>query len=619
MDQSQSLRRQLLYAAALAAAACGTLSYFIATRSLVLPPAGLFVGFVLFTLFVLAMSFPSHQVGQTSLDRVAQISTLLIFGPLAAAVICATAYLIWPFLDRRKTFSLERAVMRALHNAAMFTFVILIGGAVYYSLDGPVPIRQLDWRTIVALIPTIIAMQLANQILMGVIALLNGLSYWRAFEWFSDLVEIAVAPLAVLAAIIYVNQPLTEVLLFLFVLLMLTPLIRRFALNRADLEKRVEQMTAINRLGQAVTAATDIDQLAELTFAQCRKLLDFSAFFLVLYDAKNRQLDFRLHHNEQGRQPRRLRPAGEGLIGWMIENNQPLLIENWTKAPPEIAQRTITIGRHSASWLGVPVTYHDRVLGAISVQNFVPDTFDGNDLDLMLTFAGQVGAAISNAQLFHELQGYKDELEQKVTERTDALLRQAEELRRVSDSLREANHAKEDLLTELQRKTEELDRQSKEDSLTGLYNRRYMDARLGIELERAQRFGRDITIAMADIDYFKNINDQCSHAIGDEVLRITAQILRQACRSIDIISRYGGEEFVLCFPETGIDGAYKVCEKIRATMATYDWESVHPGLKVTISIGVAGGTSCYEREMLQKSADKKLYEAKDAGRDRVCA
>lgn len=620
LNQSQRFRGQFIYAVALAAGACGTLIYLITAGGLALPPPGVLAGFSLFVLFTLAMSFPSPGVGYTSLDRVAQLATILVFGPVPAAIINGLAYLAWPFLEiGDKDFSFARAVLRALHNFGMFVFVVLIGGAIYQAAGGPLPINGLSWNAIAALIPMALAMQLSNYAFMSVITRLEGKSYWRTMDRFTCMVELAGVPLGVFMAIVFNRLPLAEFMLFLLVLLMLIPLMRRFAVNRVDLAKRVERMTAIDRLAQAVNASIDVDELAELTFAQCRRLINFSAFFLVLYDEQRDELDFRLHHNEDGRQPRQRRPAGEGLIGWLIATNRPVLVEDWNEAAPELAARVITRGRHSAAWLGVPVTYRDRMLGAISIQNYVPNTFTQADLDLMITFAGQVGAALTNAKLFHELQEYKDELEDRVGARTDALVRQADELRRVSDSLREANRVKEGLLIELQRKTEELDRQNKEDSLTGLYNRRYMDVRLAQELERAQRFGRDISIAMADLDFFKNINDRWSHTVGDEVLRVTAQIFRRECRSIDIISRYGGEEFIFCFPETDIAGAMKVCEKIRTSMAEYDWDTVHPGLKVTISIGVAGGSLCYDQDVLQKYADQKLYEAKDTGRDRVCA
>ncbi|HET7369231.1 MAG TPA: diguanylate cyclase [Gammaproteobacteria bacterium] len=603
--QKNHFAMELANAVVMAAAGGAAIYFSTSAGSMNLPSIGTVAGFFLFTLLTLTMAFPAPRIGFASLDRVSQVAMILMFGPLTAAIVSALAYLVWPFLSLyRKDFSPDSACIRSLHNAGMMTLVVLAGGFVYTSLGGAVPLMQLDGPAIGRVTAMAVAMQIVNDLFMGVLAWLRGNGFRHALSRFVDLIELAMLPVGVFTAIVYNVLPLGVFLLLILALLLLALLMRTFALNRADLEQRVRRMAAINQLAQAANASIQLDALAELTYTQCRKLLEFSSFHLVLYDEKANELDFVLHRSRGKLMPRRRSPAGVGLLGWVINNNQSALIINWEKDRSELKNRLVIIGEPPAAWLGVPVTYRGRVLGAMCVQNFVPDTFDKSDLDLMATFAGQVGAAIANAQLFGELEEYKRDLEHKVAARTQ--------------SLREANEVKEGLLAELQRKTKALDRLSKEDSLTGLYNRRFMDERLATELQRAERFGHDVAIAMADIDNFKHINDTCSHSVGDEVLRITAGILRRACRSIDIISRYGGEEFVLCFPETDIVSARNVCERIRGMMSAYDWEFVHPGLEVTISIGVAGG-ACYEQESLQKLADKKLYEAKDLGRDRVCA
>src|SRR5690606_928626 len=190
----------------------------------------------------------------------------------------------------------------------------------------------------------------------------------------------------------------------------------------------------------------------------------------------------------------------------------------------------VIVGETPKSLIGVPVSYGNRVLGAISVQSFTEYEFDDADLNLLVTLADQVAVAIANAQLFAELEDYKNQLEQKVEERTREIEAQKESLVALSESLREASAQKELLLRELKRKTEELDRQTKEDSLTGLYNRRFMDERLTEEFRRAERFGHPVSIAMIDVDDFKRINDGFSHMLADDVLRIVAKILRSQCR-----------------------------------------------------------------------------------------
>lgn len=165
---------------------------------------------------------------------------------------------------------------------------------------------------------------------------------------------------------------------------------------------------------------------------------------------------------------------------------------------------------------------------------------------------------------------------------------------------------------------EEAQRLSITDGLTGLWNRRQLDLRLRQELERAARFDRSVSLIVCDIDQFKNVNDTMGHLGGDAVLVEVAQRLTTATREIDTVARYGGEEFVLVLPETDLDGASVLAEKIRRAMAGTPFEIDGQMVDVTLSFGVAvypihGVTA---RELLA-SADAGLYEAKDGGRNRV--
>jgi diguanylate cyclase (GGDEF)-like protein len=185
------------------------------------------------------------------------------------------------------------------------------------------------------------------------------------------------------------------------------------------------------------------------------------------------------------------------------------------------------------------------------------------------------------------------------------------------DSLEQANLQKSRLLEELQQKTTELQRQTREDSLTGLHNRRYLDDQLFHEFVRAQRYNRNLSVIMADLDHFKQVNDLYGHGIGDEVLKIVSQIFRDNCREVDFIARYGGEEFVLVLPETPSNGAILVCERIRQAVEDYDWDKLKPGLKVTLSLGIAYILKVESYKDMLHQADVKLYEAKKAGRNVV--
>ena len=156
------------------------------------------------------------------------------------------------------------------------------------------------------------------------------------------------------------------------------------------------------------------------------------------------------------------------------------------------------------------------------------------------------------------------------------------------------------------------------DGLTGIHNRRYFELRILEELERTQRYESGMTVVMLDIDRFKDLNDEFGHLLGDEVLRQVSQAFAQQLRKVDVLCRYGGEEFAVILPETAGENALGVAEKLRRAIAGW----VFPGVArpVTVSAGIAEyplqGTT---RDQLVKAADEALYAAKQAGRNRVLA
>jgi diguanylate cyclase (GGDEF)-like protein len=152
------------------------------------------------------------------------------------------------------------------------------------------------------------------------------------------------------------------------------------------------------------------------------------------------------------------------------------------------------------------------------------------------------------------------------------------------------------------------------DGLTGLYNRRYLFLKLAEEIERARRFAYGFSIALFDLDHFKGVNDTFGHRVGDEVLIRVATELRRSIREVDFAGRYGGEEFLVILPYANTAVALDVAERIRAGIDALTWSK--PGLRVTLSGGVCeyAGTDI---DTLVDAADRRLYEAKAAGRDRV--
>ncbi|MBB5208334.1 ligand-binding sensor domain-containing diguanylate cyclase [Chiayiivirga flava] len=203
------------------------------------------------------------------------------------------------------------------------------------------------------------------------------------------------------------------------------------------------------------------------------------------------------------------------------------------------------------------------------------------------------------------------ELEHEVALRTRSLQDQA-------TRLEQADAEKTDLLNKLRKQSEAFARQAQEDALTGLPNRRSLDYALSRRFADACAAGAPLSVAIADIDHFKKINDNYSHETGDQVLRAVASILREGVRTDDVVGRYGGEEFLLLFPGLGVNEAATLCERLRRRVAGFDFASRYSGLEVTVSIGLADHATRPGHEGLLSAADVMLYEAKNAGRNRVC-
>ncbi|MBI5461748.1 MAG: diguanylate cyclase [Gammaproteobacteria bacterium] len=202
--------------------------------------------------------------------------------------------------------------------------------------------------------------------------------------------------------------------------------------------------------------------------------------------------------------------------------------------------------------------------------------------------------------------------------RDDEIGRLTRAFNQMTDSLRRGRAEIEAASRALRRQNQLLERLSITDGLTGLYNRRKLDEILTDQIARYQRSRRSFSVLMLDIDHFKPLNDSHGHLLGDEVLVHVADILAQSIRSVDFAARYGGEEFVIVLAETTAQDALDTAERIRAKVADACYGTPEQRISVTVSVGVA---ECREADATAEAviarADQALYQAKDAGRNRV--
>jgi diguanylate cyclase (GGDEF)-like protein len=407
-----------LYAAILFGTAVGALALSASLDPGALTRAGLgeSLFFFVFGLVTISIGYLHPRFGYYSFDRVAQVASILVLGPVAAAAIAGLASLLYPWHRLWKGAPLQNVAFAALNNAGIMVLIILASGHLYTRLGGDVPLMSLSAPLIGALLALVLCMQVLNDLGMLGLLYLRGRSLSGFFNSFSYALELGSGAAAVLVALVYTR-------------------------------------------------------------------LDTSVFALLL-----------------------------GVL----------------------------------------------TVGMLALRQF--------------------------ANMRHRLEAL-------VAKRTKSL----------------------------EEKTRELELQATRDNLTGLFNRRYADAHLEQQLARTARVPQRVSVALADIDFFKQINDGYSHATGDAVLRRVADILRARCRETDVIARYGGEEFLICFPDTSVAEAHEVCEQLRKEIETHPWRALGLPGKVTISFGVAACAAGLSVQAVINEADTRLYSAKNAGRNRVVA
>jgi diguanylate cyclase (GGDEF)-like protein len=177
-----------------------------------------------------------------------------------------------------------------------------------------------------------------------------------------------------------------------------------------------------------------------------------------------------------------------------------------------------------------------------------------------------------------------------------------------------------DLVRELRQQVNELSALVATDALTGLFNFRHFKTMLQTEMDRSKRSGIPTSLAMVDLDHFKRVNDNYGHEIGNQALQHLADILMSEVRTTDIVCRYGGEEFAMIFPETHLNLAVKVADRIRNEIASRPLIVEDEEITITASMGISVymKTSVLDIDEFIESVDKYLYEAKQSGRNCIC-
>jgi diguanylate cyclase (GGDEF)-like protein len=331
---------------------------------------------------------------------------------------------------------------------------------------------------------------------------------------------------------------------------------RLYSLER----QRARQLQAINTIAQQSTAIMELDDLLHRACSVIQQAFQVSHVSLCLREEE--ELVMRAHHGS-------LTPCFPPLSRFSA-TRQPwadVIASNATVVERDLSMspNASRLFKECASRMSIPLISFGQTHGVLSLHSVERNDFLENDFQPLESVADICASSIQNA---HYVQRVKQ-------------------------------------LAYL-------------DGLTGIFNRRFFELRIMEEIERARRYGAGLSVVMADIDNFKQLNDDLGHLVGDEVLRQVSSLFHQQLRKVDVVCRYGGEEFAILLSQTNEQQAIAIAEKLRNLIA--EWRFPGVPRRVTISAGVSifpihGRT----RDEMVRAADNGLYAAKAGGRNRVCA
>jgi len=323
-------------------------------------------------------------------------------------------------------------------------------------------------------------------------------------------------------------------------------------------QRRRAQLEAINAIAKQTTAVLEI---GELLTRVCSLILEsFGGDHTSVLLFEDDRLVLGAH---QGKLTPLFKigdevPTGEGLLARAVDSRKPALEKDVNQVPGH--QRRF---RETVAAVALPLISFGQALGVLVLESAARDAFAPADVNVLESVSDICAAAIQNARYF-------------------------ERMRQLAYM----------------------------DGVTGIFNRRFFELRIAEEIARSSRHGLTFSMIMMDIDHFKQLNDEFGHLLGDEVLRQVSAILAQQLRKSDVLSRYGGEEFAVITPETNLESALAVADKLRRVVESWHFPGV--ARPVTISAGVAEfPTQGGARDELVRSADEALYAAKQSGRNRV--
>ena len=334
------------------------------------------------------------------------------------------------------------------------------------------------------------------------------------------------------------------------------------------LRDEVQGLKNILSVAQVVVSSLDLDEVLQNILHSAMAIMDYPAGSIALFEEADEALYLHAHAGLSEAFTARNRWTVEkgGLTSRIIEHGEPFVVQDTELAA--IKMNPLALKEGIRSLIAVPLIFQESLVGILYVDDFVPRPLQEDRLRLLSILASFATMSIDNARLHHQT------LELACT-----------------------------------------------DGLTGLFNHRQFKRDFLEEVRRAERYETPLSIILLDVDDFKKFNDSYGHPNGDIVLRELAQLLRDLLRDCDLIYRYGGEEFIALLPETRLEQAMQVADRIRIFVETESPRFLTGMVKthgITVSVGVAAfpeDGDCHET--LLKRVDELMYLAKEDGKNKV--
>jgi diguanylate cyclase (GGDEF)-like protein len=336
---------------------------------------------------------------------------------------------------------------------------------------------------------------------------------------------------------------------------------------KKDLRQKTRELSYFINVGKALTSTLEFKKVLRVIMGTAQRMVRCQSWSLLLLDETQEELYFELVKGISLKSMKGVRyKIGEGPIGAVAEKGIPLLITDFSKQK-QFHRNAFFPHVKVESVLCVPIVSKRKVIGIIQMVNRLDkNPFGENDLHLLLKLVDQAALAIERSYLYQKMS---------------------------------------DLATT--------------DDLTHLYNFRYLDQILEIEIRRCQRYRSAVSLIFLDMDHFKLVNDQYGHLMGSQVLIEVANLLVKSLRDVDIIARYGGDEFVVILPETDVDTTNRIAHRVRNAIRSFEFlKKEGLALHLSASFGIAGFPKHAKNKTdLIRLADQAMYKAKVMGRDKI--